>query len=336
MSKKIRLEDLAELANVSIATVSRALNDSPAVNEQTKRAIWKLAKENGYNLRPTMPTSLDRAMATISIIIPPPQGREGWLLDPFFQELIGAVGEAARERKCDLLISHAAPQNYDDLSRLLEMNQSEGVIILGQSFLHERLNRLVGHSTRFIVWGGELLGQKYASVGTDNIRGGRRATAHLARLGRKRIAFFGDTEAPEIGQRYEGYKEALEQAGLEMDPALISKAHFKLESAEAAVDALISSRTPFDAIFASSDMIALGAIRALQRQGVSVPEDVSIVGYDDVQLARYSRPALTTIRQDLSKAGSLMVAKLLNATNPQDMLSERLPTDLIMRESCGA
>jgi len=336
MSKKIRLEDLAELANVSIATVSRALNDSPAVNEQTKRAIWKLAKENGYNLRPTMPTSLDRAMATISIIIPPPQGREGWLLDPFFQELIGAVGEAARERKCDLLISHAAPQNYDDLSRLLEMNQSEGVIILGQSFLHERLNRLVGHSTRFIVWGGELLGQKYASVGTDNIRGGRRATGHLARLGRKRIAFFGDTEAPEIGQRYEGYKEALEQAGLEMDPALISKAHFKLESAEAAVDALISSRTPFDAIFASSDMIALGAIRALQRQGVSVPEDVSIVGYDDVQLARYSRPALTTIRQDLSKAGSLMVAKLLNATNPQDMLSERLPTDLIMRESCGA
>jgi DNA-binding LacI/PurR family transcriptional regulator len=336
VTKKIRLEDLARIAGVSIATVSRALNDSPAVNEQTKREIWKLARDNGYNLRPTMPTSLDRPMATISIVIPPPQGREGWLLDSFFQELIGAVGEAARERKCDLLISHASPQNYDDLSRLVDLNQSEGVIILGQSYLHERLNRLVGHSTRFVVWGGELPGQHYCSVGTDNVRGGRRATAHLARLGRKRIAFFGDSEAPEIGQRYDGYREALEQAGLSFDPNLVSPAHFKLESAEAAVDALISSRTKFDAIFASSDMIALGAIRALQRQGVSVPEDVSVVGYDDVQLARYSRPALTTIRQDLSKAGSLMVAKLLNATNPQDMMSERLPTDLIMRESCGA
>ena len=336
MAKKIRLEDLAEIAGVSIATVSRALNDSPAVNEQTKREIWNLARKNGYNLRPTMPTSLDRAAATISIIIPPPQGREGWLLDPFFQELIGAVGEAARERKCDLLISHAAPQNYDDLSRLLELNQSQGVIILGQSFLHERLNRLVGHPTRFVVWGGDLPGQQYCSVGTDNVRGGKRATAHLARLGRKHIAFFGDTEAPEIGQRYDGYRKALEEAGLPFDPALVSPAHFKIESAEAAVDALVSSRTKFDAIFASSDMIAIGTIRALQRQGISVPGDVSVVGYDDVQLARYNRPALTTIRQDLSKAGSLMVAKLLNATSSQDMLSERLPTDLIMRESCGA
>ena len=155
------------------------------------------------------------------------------VLDPFFQELIGSVGGAARDRKCDLLISHASPQNYDDLSRLLELNQSEGVIILGQSFLHERLNRLVGHPTRFVVWGGELPGQRYCSVGTDNVRGGKRATAHLARLGRKRIAFFGDTEAPEIGQRYDGYRIALEEAGLPLDPALVSPAHFKIESAEA-------------------------------------------------------------------------------------------------------
>ncbi|WP_418152048.1 LacI family DNA-binding transcriptional regulator [Litorimonas sp. RW-G-Af-16] len=326
---------MARIAGVSIATVSRALNDSPSVNEQTKREIWKLAREHGYNLRPTMPTSLERANATISIIIPPPQGREGWLRDPFFQELIGAVGEAARDRKCDLLISHAAPQNYDDLSRLLELNHSEGVIILGQSFLHERLNRLVGHPTKFVVWGGDLPGQRYCSVGTDNVRGGKRATAHLLRLGRRRIAFFGDTEAPEIGQRFDGYRQALEEKGLKLDENLVSPAHFKIESAEVAVDALVASQQSFDAIFASSDLIALGAIRALQRHGISVPRDVSVVGYDDVQLARYNRPALTTIRQDLSKAGSLMVAKLLNASHPQDMVSERLPTDLIMRESCG-
>lgn len=336
MAKNIRLEDLAEKAGVSIATVSRALNDNPAVNERTKRRIWKLARDHGYGFRPNMPASLDRAVATISIVIPTPQGREGWLLDPFFLELIGGIGEAARESRCDFLVSHAIPQSYDDLSKLLETNRSDGVIFLGQSFLHERLNRLAAVEERFIVWGGELPGQKYCSVGTDNIRGGRRATAHLARLGRRRIAFFGDTEAPEIGQRYEGYKQALREADLELAPELIVPAHFEIESAEAAVDALLSRGIKFDAVFGSSDTIALGTIRGLLRRGRRVPEDVAIIGYDDIQLAKYSRPALTTIRQDLAKAGRLMVSKLLNSSGGGEMMSERLPIDVIIRESCGA
>lgn len=336
MAKKVRLEDLARMSGVSIATVSRALNDSPAVNDQTKRDIWKLAQSHGYLFRPTMPTSLERATKRISIIIPPPQGREGWLLDPFFQELVGAVGETAHDRRCDILISHTEPQNFDDLSRVLENNQSEGVIILGQSFLHERLNRLVGHDTKFVVWGGDLPGQRYCSVGTDNVRGGKRATSHLARLGRQNIVFMGDTDGPEIAQRLDGYKLALKDAGLKFNDDLVVPAHFQVESAEASVDALIARRTKFDAIFASSDAIALGAIRALQRQGRSVPDDVSVVGYDDLQFARYGRPALTTIRQDLVKAGNLMVSKLLNAASPGDLRSERLPTEVIVRESCGA
>jgi DNA-binding LacI/PurR family transcriptional regulator len=336
MAKNIRLEDLADKAGVSIATVSRALNDNPAVNEQTKRRIWKLARDNGYGFRPNMPSSLDRAVATISIVIPTPQGREGWLLDPFFLELIGGIGEAARESRCDFLVSHAIPQSYDDLSKLLETNRSDGVIFLGQSFLHERLNRLAAVESHFIVWGGELPGQKYCSVGTDNIRGGKRATAHLARLGRRRIAFFGDMEAPEIRQRYDGYKQALEEAGLPLDPELVVPAHFEIESAEAAIDALLSKGIKFDAVFGSSDTIALGAIRGVMRRGIRVPEDVAIIGYDDIQLAKYSRPALTTVRQDLAKAGRLMVSKLLNSSGGGEMISERLPTDVIIRESCGA
>lgn len=336
MSKKIRLEDLAVLSGVSIATVSRALNDSPAVNEQTKREIWKLARKHGYTQRPNMPMSLDRAAATISIIIPPPQGRDSLLVDPFFREIIGAIGDSARERRCDLVTSYTSPQNYDDLTRALDRSQSEGAIILGQSFLHERLNRLAGNDTKFIVWGGELPGQQYCSVGTDNLKGGRRATSHLARLGRNRIVFMGDPEGPEIAQRLEGYKTALERSGLEYDDALVVPTHFQVESAEASVDVLLSKRVEFDGIFASSDTIALGAIRALQHRGVSVPEDVSVVGYDDIQFAQYSRPSLTTIRQDLVKAGNLMVSKLLNAETSRDMRSERLPTDVVVRESCGA
>jgi DNA-binding LacI/PurR family transcriptional regulator len=332
----IRLEDLARLAQVSTATVSRALNDSPLVRDDTKRRIWKLARQHQYPFRPQMPAILSGAAATIAIVIPTPLGRRGARADPFFMELIGGVGEAAREAECDVIISHVAPKNFDDLSELISSSRAEGVIFLGQSFLHERYNRLAEIENRFVVWGADLPGQRYCSVGSDNIRGGSRAAAHLVRLGRKRIAFFGDTEAPEIMQRYTGYVQALEAAGLPVDPRLAAPVHFEVESAEDAVERLMAQGIGFDAIFGSSDLIALGAIRGLIRHGLRVPDDISVVGYDDVLLARYSHPALTTISQDMAKAGRLLVSKLMNSTGAKDIRSERLPTELIVRESCGA
>jgi DNA-binding LacI/PurR family transcriptional regulator len=176
--------------------------------------------------------------------------------------------------------------------------------------------------------------QAYCSVGSDNPLGGRRATLHLARLGRRRIVFLGDTEAPESMQRYQGYVAALNEAGLPVDPKLSVPTLFDLEAAEAATDALLARRVKFDGIVAASDLIALGAIRALEHAGVKVPADVSVVGYDDVPFARYSRPALTTVRQDTALAGRLLLSKLLNGDS-SELRSERLPTDLVVRESCG-
>ena len=336
VKRGIRLEDLAALAQVSTATVSRALNDSPLVRDATKRRIWKLAKEHHYPFRPQMPAMLSGAVATIAIAIPTPLGRSGSLADPFYMELIGGVGEAAREVECDLAISHVAPRNFDDLSEIIASSRAEGVIFLGQSYLHERFNRLAETQSRFVVWGAEFPGQRYCSVGSDNFRGGQRATAHLLRLGRRRIAFLGDTEAPEIMQRYNGYVEALKQADIDVDPALVAPVHFEIESAEEAVERLIASGENVDAIFGSSDLIALGAVRGLIRHGRRVPEEVSVVGYDDILMSRYSHPALTTISQDMARAGRLLVSKLMNAQNAADIRSERLPTDLIVRESCGA
>ncbi|MEM8770821.1 MAG: LacI family DNA-binding transcriptional regulator [Pseudomonadota bacterium] len=334
--KGIRLEDLAGLAKVSTATVSRALNDSPLVRDETKRRIWSLARQHHYSFRPQMPAILSGASATIAIAIPTPLGKSGSPADPFFMELIGGVGEAAREAECDLVISHVAPKNFDDLSEIIESSRAEGVIFLGQSFLHERFNRLSETQNRFVVWGAELPGQRYCSVGSDNIRGGRRATAHLLRLGRKRIAFFGDTEAPEIMQRYAGYAAALEEANLPIDLSLVAPVHFEVESAEDAVERLIARGVEFDAIFGASDLVALGAIRGLIRHDRRVPDDVSVVGYDNVLLSRYSHPSLSTISQDMAKAGRLLVSKLMNLKGGQDISSERLPTELIVRESCGA
>lgn len=333
--RNVRLEDLAQQAGVSISTVSRALNDSPAVNRRTKQVIWKLARELDYPFRRHMPTGPIGAEATIAIVVPQPQARDAQIYDPFFFELLSGIGEAARERKCDVLISHIAPTSYDDLSFAMATSRANGVIFIGQSSLHNEFNRLAAAEERFVVWGAELPDQDYCSVGSDNIQGGRRAGAHLARLGRKRIVFLGDTEAPEAMQRYRGYVQALEGAGLAVESDLVVPAHFEIESGEAAVDSLIETGISFDGLVAASDLIAIGAVRAILRHGLRVPEDVSVVGYDNVPFSRYARPSLTTISQDTETAGRVLVSKLLDSLGHMSR-SERTSTDLIVRESCGA
>lgn len=329
-----RLEDLARLAGVSISTVSRALNDSPAINDRTKQKVWALAREHDYPFRRYV-AAAPADQPTIAIVVPQPQGREGWLSDPFFLELFAGVGEAARQRDCDFTVSHVSPVDFDDLRALMASQRAEGVIFLGQADLHAALNRLADTDHRFAVWGAELPDQAYCSIGSDNVLGGRRAAAHLARLRRTRIAFLGDTDPPEAEQRWRGYQEGLRQAGLEPDPELSAPAHFDVESAEASVDALIRKGVRFDGVVAASDLIALGAVRALRRTGLDVPGDVSVVGYDNVPFARYSSPALTTIAQDVNRAGRLLVSKILDHGGEGGMASERVPTDLIVRESCG-
>jgi DNA-binding LacI/PurR family transcriptional regulator len=330
------LQDVALLAGVSVSTASRALNDSPAINRQTKQRIWKLAREQNYPFRDYMPAGPIGAEATIAVVVPRPQGRDFMLRDPFFLDLLSGLAEAARERDCDLLVSHVAPFSYEELSVVMSTSRAAGVVFLGQSMLHGAFNRLAEEESQFVVWGAQLPDQNYCSVGSDNIAGAARATSHLARLGRTRIMFLGDVDDPEPAQRHAGYLEALEKAGLKPDRALSVPAHFEVESAEAALDALIRDGVAFDGIVAASDVIALGAIRAMRRAGISTPQDVSVVGFDNVRFARYATPTLTTVAQDTSTAGRLLVSKLLDAGSGRiRSRSERLPTDLIVRESCG-
>ena len=329
---KTTLEDLAKLAGVSISTVSRALNDQPLISTRTKQRIWALARDHDYPFRASMPTAPIGAEGSIAIVTPHMRGRALPLSHPFFLELLAGIGEAARARSCDFTVSHVAPESFDDLVLATTTSRASGVIFLGQSMLHEEFNQLVETNARFVVWGAHVAGQRYRSIGSDNLLGGRRATLHLARLGRKAIVFIGGSD-PEAEQRRRGYMEALAESGIEPDPRLVAQVEFELESAEAAITRLLRRGIAFDGIVAASDLIALGAIRALRRAGLSVPADVSVVGYDDMLLSRLSTPALTTIRQDTFHAGQLLVASILEPS--QDRSPGYLPTELIVRESCG-
>ena len=331
-----RLEDLAKMAGVSISTASRALNDSPAVNARTKQRIWKLARELDYPFRDYMPAGPIGAEATIAIVVPRPQSRNGRMADPFFFELLAGIGDAARDRGCDILLSHIAPSSHEELATAMTTSRSDGVIFLGQSTLHEAFNRLADTEDRFVVWGAALPEQTYCSVGSDNVAGGRRATAHLARLGRRKIVYLGDTDAPEVAQRFRGYRMALEETGIDYDDRLVVPSHFQVASARAVVESMIAQKLDFDAIVAGSDLIALGAIQAMRRAGVSVPQDVSVVGYDNVPFGTYAEVPLTTIDQDTAKAGRMLVAKLLDSSGVRGVDLDRIPAELIVRSSCGA
>ncbi|MBO6505874.1 MAG: LacI family DNA-binding transcriptional regulator [Kordiimonadaceae bacterium] len=331
-----RLQDLAEMAGVSIATVSRALRNSPLVSDRTKVKIRKLARDSQYEGRTMGPVANASASPLLSIVVPSPQGRDRRISDPFLLELIGGLADAGQEKGCDIMLSHVMPSDSAMIAKLDLPSYSDGLIFLGQSTLHEHLNKLVQKSVPFVVWGAMQPDQQYCSVGSDNMQGGQRATDHLIRLGRKRIVFLGNTDAPEAMLRYQGYVNALERSGNTVDSALVRPADFSFESGAEAVETLLEAGVRPDGIFAASDLIAMGAIRALTQRGLRIPDDVSIVGYDDIRMASYTSPALTTVRQDVNRAGRRLIGKLLRIREGDQVRPELLPTDLIVRESCGA
>ncbi len=333
--RSVRLDDLAARAGVSISTVSRALNDSPAVNRVTKQRIWKLARELDYPFRGTMPAGPSGAEATVAVVVPRPQARSARLEDPFLVALLAAIGEAARDRSCDVLLSHIAPTTFDELQYAMDTSRTDGVIFIGQCTLHGALNRLTHQDERFVVWGAEMPDQGYCSVGSDNRLGCKRAAAHLLRLGRRRLLFMGDRNVPEALQRFHGFVEAHVEAGLDVPEERILRSHFETESATTAVQSALAEGLEFDGVVAASDLIALGAVRALRSAGLRTPQDVAVVGYDDIPASRLADPALTTVSQDVAMAGKLLVAKLLD-TGGKPGKSQRTPTELIIRQSCGA
>jgi DNA-binding LacI/PurR family transcriptional regulator len=155
-----RLEDLAELAGVSISTVSRALNNSPLVSDRTKKKILSIAQSNKYEGRLKEKIYVSEPTNTISVVIPQPQGRDSRLSDPFLLDLIGGIGDALKERGCDLLISHLTPTDMDSISGLIGSGRTDALIFLGQSTLHNQLNMLAASGMPFVVWGAQLPGQQ--------------------------------------------------------------------------------------------------------------------------------------------------------------------------------
>ena len=333
MTKRVTMSELAKAAEVDVSTVSRALNDSPLVKPKTKAHVLSVAADLGYVINASARNLRRQSSETIGMVIPmrPESGQT--ISDPFFLEMVGAISQAASEKGYDLIISVPDHPGRIAERRLLQTGRADGLIIIGQAGHVERLKSLGALSDRVVVWGGKDNKSKYTVVGSDNVRGGELAVEHLFERGRKHILFVGEMLLPEVRLRYEGLKKAHATAGQTHDPALTLELEF---GGQDAFDSLLQylKQTPtVDAIFATSDVLAMTAIHAVQAAGKAVPEDVSVVGYDNIGQASLMTPALTTIDQHIKEGGAIMVDLLLKKLSGAQVRSRTTSTELIVRGS---
>lgn len=333
MSGKIRtIYDLAKLAGVSPATVSRALAGKDVVNAETSERIRKLAEKHDFR-----PSALARNLRTkrrgaIGVVVPLGHDRGQHLSDPFFMTLIGSLADELTERGFDLMLSRVIPNQDDWLSKLIDADRVDGFIIVGQSDQSSVLDRIALTYLPMVAWGGFIQGQIHCSVGTDNFLGGRLATQHLIDRGCRKIAFLGNTQAIEPSLRLEGAKAAIRaREGIVL---MDTPTHFASEVSGLDIDSFLSQiDVPPDGIFAASDLIALTAIQVLATRGLSVPGDVKVVGFDDLYLAQTSAPPLTTVRQNIAAGASHLVDSLMKRIAGEVTGSVILSPELIVRGS---
>ncbi|MDA9285465.1 LacI family DNA-binding transcriptional regulator [Pseudomonadales bacterium] len=335
-STPITMQELADIAGVTRGTISRALSDSPRVNAETKARIHALAKQHNYHINQKARNFRLGRTGVISVVFMLNIKSEQHMSDPFFLEMLGGIADCLAEHDMDLFLSHAPILNILELQDSRIMQNSDGVIFIGQGEQHNQLNAISTAKTPIVVWGAPMEDQQYCRVGGDNIQGGYLATSHLLNLGRRHIAFFGDIKLPEIALRFAGYKKALQEQGVEFDPRLQIEVPFEMARARKAIEELLGRGIRFDGAVCSSDVMALGVIATINASGMNVPEDIAVVGYDDIGLAQYSNPALTTVRQNIRWGGRVLVESLLSIINGQAGTDTTLTSELIVRQSSGA
>ncbi|RYV01217.1 LacI family transcriptional regulator [Shewanella sp. OPT22] len=335
MKGKATSFDIAHLAGVSQSTVSRALRNSSLVKKETIEEVKRIAKELNYKVDKHASSLRTQTSKTLALLIFADPTSDNSLINPFFLSMLGSITQATAKKEYDLLLSFQ--HHSDDWHADYEDSQkADGIILLGYGDavdFEPKLKQLEEQGTHYVRWGPQS--DNHPSICCDNKNGGLQATSHLLEYGHKQIAFIGDASVhcPEFFDRYQGYAEALIKSGLPIEPKLQVDAISTEQSGYEATLKLIDSHQSFSAIFAASDLIAIGAIKALKEKGKHIPTNISVVGFDDIQIAQFMNPPLTTIKQDTVKAGEVLVDILIDKIQGNDQKQIFLSPELITRTS---
>ena len=333
----MQMTDLARLAGVSTSTVSRALSGSELINPETRERIQTLARQFNYTVNSVATNLRSGVGRTIAVVVPYEKASRQSFADPFLHGIVGSLADALTERGYEMLLSRIDASRLDASAALVDGGRAAGLILIGQWRHHDQLNAMAARGLPMVVWGARLPKQNYCIVGGDNRRGGRLVAEHLLAQGRRRMVFLGDAGLPEVAQRYSGFVQVLRKNALALPERQIASASFLAYSGRKAMLELIDVNPSLDAVFASSDLLAMAAIGALRERGRRIPADVAVVGYDDVELAAYFNPPITTVRQPIHEAGERLVETLLSLVKGESLsASAPLETLLIVRESSQA
>jgi DNA-binding LacI/PurR family transcriptional regulator len=317
------MADLAELSGVSKITVSRALGDSPLVNPETRARVQALAREHGYKLNVNARNLRLRRSNTVAVIVEMKPSPHRTMFDPYPLVLLGGISQELTAAGYSVLLTTRQG------ATAAAVQAADGLILLGQGPNQDAVRRFDKLGMPMVVWGAPLPAGTQITIGSDNRGGGAAVAEHFFALGRTRPMFIGNPSHPEIFDRLNGFVDALAARGIK--PLLLRRDAFTTESGAEAVQSLHARGVGFDAIFACNDLLAIGAIRATMELGLTVPGDVSVVGYDDMPVGASFLPPLTTVRQDWQRGGTLLARKILALIGHESATSESLPVELVVR-----
>jgi LacI family transcriptional regulator len=333
------LEEIARLAGVSRSTVSRVVNDHPNVRNGVRERVWEVIDETGYQPYAAARSLVTRRSRIVGVIIP--EAVTTLFTDPFFSHLLCGVTQTCNSKRYDLMLSlfnHPAGQK-EMYRRVVRSGHLDGVVVASTRVDDPLIARLLEDGVPFVTVGRHP-DERVHYVDMDNVAAARMAVEHLIRQGHRRIATITGPLNMTTGEdRLAGYRQALEAYRLPVEDDLIVEGDFAEASGMAAARRLLSLSVT--AIFAASDVMAVGALKVLREADARVPQDVALVGFDDVPLAAAVEPALTTVRQPIEQMGSMSADLLLNLLeNPPDEQAPAhriiLPGKLVVRGSCGA
>jgi len=334
--EKLTIRQIAKLAGVSRSTVSRVINDHPNVSPETREHVLQIVAETGFRPDPIARSLSSRRAGIIGLVIP--LAIQSLFEDPFFPRLMQGISKGCNRHDytLSLFLLHTLEEEARLYPRISRRQLLDGVIVTATRGGDPLMPQLIANRVPFVLHGRHE-DPRVSFVEVDNVGGAHAAVTHLIRLGRRRIALItGPSGSLAAEDRKRGYLNALVERRVPVDESLIVHGDFTDTSSYEAMQRLLPKGP--DAVFVASDSMALGALRALREAGKRVPEEVAVVGFDDLPQAATADPLLTTIRQPIQRAGVLAVEMLIdileNGMEPARRII--LPTELVIRASCGS
>lgn len=328
------IKEVARQAKVSVATVSRVFNDKGPVREETRGRVLRIGKRLRYAPHGAARSLITRQTSTVGMLLPDIHGE-------FFSEIIRGVDAAARRSGYHLLVSSSHSEKGEIEAALRAMRgRVDGLIAMSPDIRAQTLQRNLPKPFPIVLLNCPVNGRSTNSINIDNYGGAFAMVRHLAALGHRRIAHIcGAARNYDARERLRGYREAMRSFIGAAPPGLVIEGDFSDEAGYRAGKQILRMASPPTAIFAANDAMAIGCLAALREAGRRVPEEFALAGFDDIPIARFMTPPLTSVRVSIAELGALALERLLHAVrmkNVHPRRQETLPVTLVARSSCGA